>query len=159
MKKLLLAALVATLPLAAAAHETRAGTLTVHHAWSRLLPPSTPNGAAYFELANRGPDPDRLLGAATPRANKAELHTHVHDNGVMRMREVEGGVAVPAGQTVRFAPGGLHVMLMGLNAPLAKGERFPLTLRFEKAGEVKVEVVVEDGMAAPATAHAMPAHH
>ncbi len=159
MKKLLLAALVATLPLAAAAHETRAGALTVNHPWSRLLPPSAPNGAAYFELANRGPEADRLLGAATPRANKAELHTHVHDNGVMRMREVEGGVAVPAGQTVRFAPGGLHVMLMGLNAPLAKGERFPLTLRFEKAGEVKVEVVVEDGMAAPATAHAMPAHH
>ncbi|MXR36434.1 copper chaperone PCu(A)C [Craterilacuibacter sinensis] len=154
MNKLLLTALLATLPFTAIAHETRSADLTIQHPWSRVMPAASVNGAAYFLIENTGKQADRLLGAQTPRAKKAELHTHIHDNGVMRMREVEGGVAVPAGQTVKFAPGGLHVMLMGLNSPLQKGEHFPLTLKFERGGEVKLDVVVEDGMPA-----AMPMQH
>lgn len=154
MKKLLVSALFATLTLPALAHSARAGELTIHHPWSRALPAAAVNGAAYFVLENKGVQADTLRAASTPRAQKAELHTHVNDGGVMRMREVAGGVAVPAGQRVPFAPGGLHVMLFGLTQPLQKGDRFPLTLRFDKAGEVKVDVVVEDGMAA-----AMPMQH
>ncbi|MGL6070681.1 copper chaperone PCu(A)C [Craterilacuibacter sp.] len=154
MKKLLVTALLATLSLPTLAHATEAGTLSIHHPWSRVMPVAAPNGAAYFMLENKGKTADKLIAASTPRAQKAELHTHIHDNGVMRMREVQGGVAVPAGQTIKFAPGGLHVMLLGLNSPLVKGEHFPLTLKFEKAGEVKLDVVVEDGMPA-----AMPMQH
>lgn len=85
------------------------------------------------------------MSASTPRAERAEVHTHVNDNGVMRMRKVEGGVAVAPGQTVKFAPGSYHIMLLGLKQPLKAGDRFPLTLSFEKAGQVEVQVVVQDG--------------
>ncbi|WP_206118773.1 copper chaperone PCu(A)C [Chromobacterium fluminis] len=136
----------------AMAHEFKLGDMKIGHPWSRAMPESSPTGGVYLSLNNRGKTADKLLSASTPRAAKAELHTHLNDNGVMRMREVAGGVAVAAGQEVKFAPGSYHVMLMGLKQPLRVGDRFPLTLRFEKAGSVTVEVVVEDGVAAAAPA-------
>lgn len=144
MKMFLATAMLAALSLPALAQT--ANDVTASKPWSRAMPISAPNGAVYFELANKGKVADKLVSASSPRAQKAELHTHVDDNGVMRMRAVAGGIAVPAGSTVKFAPGGLHVMLMGLKTPFKTGEKYPLTLNFEKAGPVKVEVVVVDGM-------------
>lgn len=130
------------LSLPAWAQDFQRGDLRVVQPWSRAMPVASANGAAYLELDNQGKQADRLLSASTPRAARAELHGHINDNGVMRMREVKGGVEIPAGGQLRFAPGGLHVMLMGLKSPLAAGERFPLTLKFERAGELTVEVAV-----------------
>lgn len=122
-----------------------AADLAVEQPWARATPGRAPTGAAYLTLVNRGKDDDRLLGAASPVAAKAELHGHQaasgHAGHVMEMRPV-AEVQVKAGQTVVFKPDSLHVMLVGLKAPLKEGERFPLTLRFAKAGEIQVEVPV-----------------
>ncbi|WP_372399182.1 copper chaperone PCu(A)C [Azospirillum sp. HJ39] len=124
------------------AHEYRAGPIEIGHPWARATATAAPNGGAYLSLTNGGTAEDRLLAASTPVAEKAELHTHLNENGVMKMREVPA-IAVPPGETVKLAPGGLHVMLLGLKQPLVKGSNFPLTLRFEKAGNVDVEVAVQ----------------
>lgn len=136
------ALLIAMIALAQA-HDYTVGSLQVAHPWARASAGAAPTGAAYLAIENRGDAADRLLSASTPAAERAELHTHIHEGGVMKMREVEGGIELPAGEQVFLAPGGLHVMLMGLKAPLKEGERFPLTLTFEKAGELQVEVAVE----------------
>lgn len=153
MRKTLSALLgLCLLSAGAMAHEFKLGDIKIGHPWSRAMPESSSTGGVYLSLNNQGKTADKLLSASTPRAAKAELHTHLNDKGVMRMREVAGGVAVAGGQEVKFAPGSYHVMLMGLKQPLRVGDRFPLTLRFEKAGSVTVEVVVEDGVAAAAPA-------
>lgn len=152
----LLAALVLGLCSAgnAVAHEVRAGALTIDHPWARATAPGAPNGAVYFTLENEGAEADRLLGASGEVAERIELHQHLHEDGVMKMREVAGGIALPAKSEVAFAPGGLHVMLLGLKQPLAAGSAFPLRLRFERAGEVDVQVEVEKADAKP-----MPHRH
>jgi copper(I)-binding protein len=89
-----------------------------------------------------GGAPDKLLGASSEVAGRVELHTMEMEGDVMRMREV-GTIEVPAGKTVELKPGGLHIMFMDLKKPLANGSSFPLTLRFEKAGEMKINVQVQ----------------
>ncbi|MDF1790572.1 MAG: copper chaperone PCu(A)C, partial [Thalassobaculaceae bacterium] len=99
------------------------------------------NGAAYLTIRNAGGSVDRLVAASTPVADRAELHTHLKDGDVMKMRAIEA-VEVPADGMAMLAPGGDHLMLMGLKAPLKEGESFPITLVFEKAGEMTVTVAV-----------------
>ena len=130
---------------AAAAGQATTG-VRVSEVWSRATAAGGKNGAVYFTLHGEGAA-DALVGANAPVAEKTELHETVAENGVMRMRPVPS-VKVPPGQTVRFAPGGLHVMLLGLHAPLQEGARFPLTLTFEKGGRVTVEAVVQKAGAA-----------
>lgn len=148
-KLLLLAGLLAA-PLLAQAHDYSAGQIHIDHPWSREMPPSAPNAAAFFVLHNRG-EADRLVSASSPQAQKTEIHEHVHQDGLMKMQQVQG-VEVPAGGEVKFVPMGYHVMLFGVQQQLKNGERFPLTLRFEKSGEVQVEVAVQKD--APAAEHA-----
>lgn len=126
-------------PLAFAAPAAADGPLTVEDARARILLPSRP-GAAWLTIRNAG-GADRLTGAESPAADRIELHTHVHEGGVMMMRRVEG-IEVPAGGEAALEPGGDHLMLFGLKAALAPGDAFPLTLIFEKAGRVTVEVRV-----------------
>ena len=96
-------------------------------------------------LENTGGTDDRLVSASAPIAARVELHTHLDDgNGVMQMREVEGGFAVPAGGRHVLARGGDHVMFMGLTQGLTDGMRVPLTLVFENAGEITVQVPVDN---------------
>ncbi|TCP15119.1 hypothetical protein EV683_10236 [Crenobacter luteus] len=154
-RRIALAALALILPVAALAHDYALKDLHIDHPWSRSTAPGAPSGAAYLVLDNRGDSADTLVGASSPRAGRVEIHRHEHDGGVMRMRRVDGGVTVEPGKTVRFEPGGYHLMLMRLKAPLKAGERFPLTLRFARAGAVDVEVAVDDGKGQPAS----PAHH
>ncbi|HEX7127312.1 MAG TPA: copper chaperone PCu(A)C [Thermodesulfobacteriota bacterium] len=97
--------------------------------------------AAYLTLENRGDRADRLVSVASPVAGRAELHESRVENGIMRMRPVEG-IAVPAGGSVRLEPGGLHVMLMGLHEPIAEGRRVPLTLTFESGATLAVDAEV-----------------
>ena len=149
---LLLSALLSTFSGAQAADEVRAGGVAASQAWARATAGNTPTGAAYVTLRNDGREADRLIGARTPAAAKAELHIHQKDGEIMRMRPVDA-VELPAGATAAMGPGGLHIMLLELKAPLKQGDRLPLTLRFERAGEVTVEVqVLGVGAAAPAAA-------
>ena len=99
-------------------------------------------GAAFMVIENSG-EADRLVAASSDVAKKTELHTHIKDGDVMKMRRVDG-IDVPAQGMARLQPGGLHVMLIGLHAPLREEEKFPLTLQFDKAGEMTVEVEVKD---------------
>ncbi|MBP0466098.1 copper chaperone PCu(A)C [Roseomonas sp. PWR1] len=140
-RRTLLAAVPALLALPAAAHDYTAGDLRIGHPWTRAAGANA-NGAGFMRLANTGAQPDRLISAASPIARAVELHTHIREGEVMRMRPVND-IPVPGGQTVELRPGGLHVMLIGLTAPLQQGARVPVTLRFERAGEVTVELAVE----------------
>lgn len=140
-KVLALLALVALLPAAAAAHDYTLGEITVDHPWSRASAGQAPNGAAYMTLTNDGESADFLIQAASPVAERVELHTHMMKDGVMEMRPVEE-IQVAPGDPTLLQPGGLHVMLIGLKAPLKKDETFPLTLTFKEAGSVTVEVKV-----------------
>lgn len=140
-KALALAALLST-PLVAVAHEYDSGNLHIDHPWSREMPPTAPTAAVYFVVQNQGDSADRLLRVETPAAGKAELHEHLHQNGVMKMQQV-ASVEIAAKTAVAFAPMGYHVMLFNLPKQLKDGERFPLTLHFEHAGAVQVEVAVQ----------------
>ena len=112
----------------------------VEAAWARPTVAGQSGGGGFLKITG-GSAPDRLLGARAGVAKAVELHTMQMDGNVMRLRPVEG-IAVPAGQAVELKPGGLHLMFMGLNEPLKAGARFPLTLRFEKAGELTIEMKV-----------------
>ena len=136
-----IAALVLGAAAAAHAHSFKAGDIAIEHPYARVSAPGQPNGGAYLQLKNTG-SADRLLSASAAVSTSIELHSMQMEGDVMRMRQVDA-IDVPTGQAVVLQPGGLHLMLVGLKSPLKAGERFPLTLRFEKAGEVKVEVVVE----------------
>ena len=114
--------------------------LSIRVPWARATRGKT--GAVYFSLVGGGKRGDRLVAAASEVAGRAEIHTHIEDNGIFRMRKV-AAVEVPAGRTVEFRPGGYHVMLMGLRKPLEKGHRFDLDLHFETAGKRTVRVVVQ----------------
>lgn len=126
---------------AAQAHDFKAGDISIDHPWARVTAEGQANGAAYMTLDNKG-EADRLLGAESIAADRVELHNHINDNGVMRMRQVEA-IDLPADEAIALAPGGLHLMMLDLAAPLVEGEKFPLILTFEKAGKVEVEVQVE----------------
>jgi periplasmic copper chaperone A len=115
--------------------------IVVSHPWSSATPGHIANGVAFLTVTNHGAEADRLVGASTPVADKAELHTHLMEDGIMKMRPVEA-IDIAPGATVELKPGGLHVMLLGLKAPLTEGQTYPLTLTFAKAGTVTVEVAV-----------------
>lgn len=114
-------------------------------AFARATVPQQQSAGAYLTLENRGKESDRLIGVSTPVAKSVELHTMSMDGNVMRMREV-GSIDLAPSAKVEMKPGtGYHLMLMGLQQPLKAGERFALTLQFEKAGKVDVSVPVEAG--------------
>ena len=114
--------------------------IEVRDAWARATAPGQSSGAVYATIANSGAD-DRLTGVATNRAAMAMVHATETVNGVSRMR-MAGDVAIPAGSTVALAPGGTHVMLEGLKAPLMAGEQLSLELRFARSGSRTVVVSV-----------------
>lgn len=122
-------------------HHAMSGGIKVEDAWARATPGLAKNGGAYFVAKNSGKEGDRIVGVSSGVSARTELHTHLNDNGVMRMRQVDG-VDVPAGGEVAFKPGGYHIMFIGLHKPLKKGQRFPVTLMFEKAGKQTVDVNV-----------------
>jgi copper(I)-binding protein len=112
----------------------------ITNAWARATAPGVDVGAVYMTIEG-GAGSDRLLAGSTTRAAMVHLHAVEEQDGIAKMRPIEA-VDVPAGQRVELAPKGTHVMLMGLDKPLAAGESFPLTLSFEKAGELTVTVAV-----------------
>ena len=120
----------------------RSGAIEVCRPWAWTSLKGATTGAAYVTIVNRGNDGDRLVTVKSTAARRAQIHLHVMAANVMRHRIMER-IDVPSGQTVTFAPGGLHVMLIDLTAPLEIGTKFPLILKFEQAGSVAVDVVVQ----------------
>ena len=118
---------------------TKHGDLMVEDAWSRAT--LARNGVAYMTIFNQYQGMDRLVAVESSVAKKVELHTHSMKDGVMRMRRISA-VKVYPGEPAVLAPGGKHVMLKGLNRKLKEGEKFAVTLVFEKAGKVTVDVAV-----------------
>jgi hypothetical protein len=111
----------------------------VEGAWARPTVPGQQGGGGFMTLHSERAD--RLLGGSTPLAERFELHTMTMKGDVMEMRQIDT-IDLPAGQRVELKPGGLHVMFIGLKRPLTVGSKVPVTLRFERAGEVKVEMTV-----------------
>ncbi|MCT7373711.1 copper chaperone PCu(A)C [Chelativorans salis] len=149
-----LAAALTLAGTAAFAHEYKLGTIDIIHPWARATPPSAPSGGGFVTLTNNGEEADRLVGAASPVAGRAELHKMEVTDSIMKMRPMPDGIAIPAGETVELKPGAFHIMFRDLIGPIEEGERVPLTLTFEKAGSIEVEMAV-----APAGAPASEDSH
>lgn len=130
------AALAADAPAA----DARAA-IVVTHAWVRASLGQSPTTAAYLRIENRGATEDRLLAVATPAAATAHLHESVAKDGIMRMQAVNS-LGIKPGQSIELAPGGLHIMMMGLKSPLKVGQTIPVKVRFEGAGEIEVDAEV-----------------
>ncbi len=129
----------------AGAHDAKVGNIAVGHPFATPSLAGMSNGVAYFaSLENIGTAPDRLLRASTPAASRVEFHTMAVDaGGVMRMREIDAIELAPKAKLLMRGGNGAHLMLMGLKAPLKEGDSFPMTLQFERAGTVEVEVKVD----------------
>lgn len=138
LSSLALAALVALAALPALAQEFKAGDITIEKPWSRATPKGAAVAAGYLVIHNNGATPDKLTGGAADFAAAVSVHEMSNDNGVMRMREVAGGLTVPANGEVKLAPSGYHIMFTGLKRQLKKGESVKADLTFEHAGSVSV---------------------
>ena len=139
--------------LAAALNAHAQGVPKVEAAWARPTVQGQAGGGGFLKITG-GSVPDRLVAASASVSKAVELHSMTMDGNVMQMRQIES-IDVPAGKTVELKPGGMHVMFIGLTQTLKSGASFPMTLRFEKAGEVRVDVKV---MTAPAQAAGHDAH-
>lgn len=118
-----------------------AGDIEISGAFMRAPPKGAPAGGAFLTIKNNGSQDDRLLSAQANISKTVELHTHVVDGNVMRMRQVES-IAVPAGGTAELKPGGDHIMFIGLEKAPQEGDTVPVTLTFEKAGAISISVPV-----------------
>ncbi|MFT6675126.1 MAG: copper(I)-binding protein [Sulfitobacter sp.] len=121
-----------------------AGDIMVKDPYVRSSTKTSVTGAAFMTLMNHSDQDDRLIGASSDVAKRVELHSHTEDaNGVMKMGEIEGGIALPAGAMHMLERGGDHVMFMGLNRPLVQGDEITVTLTFEKAGDMEIKIPVD----------------
>jgi periplasmic copper chaperone A len=145
------------------AEDVTAGDLVISQPWSRATPGSAKVAGGYLTIENKGAAPDRLIGGTTDAAGRVETHEMAMTDGVMTMRPIDGGLAIAPGKTVKFAPGGYHLMFFDLKSQLKQGDKVPVTLQFEKAGKVNVVFDVQGvGAQAPGGAamdmKAMPDH-
>jgi periplasmic copper chaperone A len=138
VKKQIFAALALGLASMAGAHEYKLGTLHIDHPVIRVSSAAAKTGAGFMTINNRGRQADRLVSVTTDASSRADLHGTISNGNVMQMRAQTGGVAIPAGGTISFAPGGLHVMFIGLKAPVPAGRMIKARLQFERAGAVDV---------------------
>ena len=153
-RTLILAAIgTAAVTAPALAHDYKVGSLVITHPWTRATAPTAKAGGGFLVIENKGSTPDRLVAAQSNASEKVEIHEMKMDGNVMRMRELAGGPEIPPGGSVMLKPGGYHIMFMELKAPLAKGNKVPVTLVFEKAGKVDVEFAVQDVGAAEPMKH------
>ncbi len=140
-QRLIAAFALSAATLTASAHSYKLGDIDIGHPYTRPTREGQQVGGGYLKLANKGVA-DRLVSAASPAAASVEIHSMSMEGDVMKMRQVDA-IDLPTGATVLLQPGGYHLMLMGLKAPLKAGDKIPLTLKFERAGEVVVTVNVE----------------
>lgn len=127
----------------ARAQDVSVGNIDIKQAWSRATPKGSQVGGGFLAVTNRGSTADRLVSGTTTIAGKVELHEMSMQDGIMKMRPLANGIAIEPGQTVTLAPGGLHIMFVGLTRPLSQGETFTAKLVFEKAGPADVTFTVQ----------------
>lgn len=145
-KSILLAVTVVAMVLGSAsghAHDYKLGELAIEHPWSRATPPAAKTAVGYMTIVNKGAVADRLVEISSSAAGRIEVHRTSMDDNIMRMRPVPEGVEIGPGQSVKLESGGYHLMMMGLTEALKQGQRVPVTLRFERAGQITVELAVE----------------
>lgn len=123
--------------------EVKAGDLVITQPWSRATPSGAKVAGGYLTVENKGKTADRLVGGSADIAGRIEIHEMAMDGGIMKMRELDKGLAIEPGKTVKLAPGGNHIMMMDLKGPLKQGDKVPVTLQFEKAGKVNVSLDVQ----------------
>ena len=134
-----------------------AGAITVTGAYTRATLPQAKVAGGYLVVTNTGTEPDRLIGGATEAASTVQIHEMKMEGDMMKMSQVEGGLEIPAGGEVALAPGGYHIMMMGVGTPFTEGECLELMLTFEKAGDLPVVLSLGGtAAAAPPEGHA---HH
>ena len=125
----------------------------VDRAWARATAPGAPVAGGYMTIRNKGSAPDRLVGASSSAAAKVELHVHLKEGEIVKMRPVQG-YEIPANGSFELKPGGAHLMFIQVARPFKEGDKIPVRLKFEKAGEVSVEFAVGRlGDSAPPPAH------
>jgi copper(I)-binding protein len=133
------------------AEEVKAGDLLITQAWSRATPGGARVAGGYLTIENKGSAPDRLIGGSADVSDKIQVHEMSMNNGVMTMRQLDKGLAIEPGKTVKLAPGGIHLMMLNPKSPLRQGDKVPVTLEFERAGKVRVSLDVQGvGAQAPA---------
>ena len=115
--------------------------IEIENAWARATPPGATTAAGYMTIRNKSSSPDHLIRAASPLAARVETHVHLHDGDVMRMRQVKG-YDIPANGSLELKSGGAHLMFVDIQRPFKEGEKIPVTLRFERAGEKRVVFIV-----------------
>ncbi|MET3108901.1 copper(I)-binding protein [Oxalobacteraceae bacterium GrIS 2.11] len=144
LKSRILAGLLSMLVITAVcAHEFKLGEIQIAHPYARATVTQQTSGAAYLGLENKGKTTDKLLKVESNVAKSVEIHNMEMVGDVMKMREVDG-LELKAGSKISMSPGGgYHIMLIGLKQPLKAGDKFPLTLTFEKAGKIEVVVYVD----------------
>jgi len=140
MKKIILL-LAASFAATAFAQDTKIGAITIDHPWARATPGAVKNSAAFMTFDNKGPA-DKLISVTGSVAKEIQIHSMITEAGVMKMREIKS-LDIPANGKAELKPGGFHVMLIGIPDGLKEGTKFPLKLKFEKAGEVTVQVTAE----------------
>ncbi len=154
MKSNLLTAVFA-LSLAFTASAAETSTLQFSHAWVRATPPNAKVAGAFLSIENTSAKPDRLLSASTDVAAKVEIHEMKMEGEVMQMRQLSGGLSIPAKQSVSLKPGGYHLMLIAPKQPFVAGQKVAITLVFEKAGKRTLEFAVSKQAPEQATSEHM----
>ncbi|ADH89842.1 protein of unknown function DUF461 [Ancylobacter novellus DSM 506] len=139
------------------AHDYKIGQLEIGHPWARMTPAGAKVGGGYLSVENDGKEADRLVSGTAEISDRVEIHEMTVKDGVMNMRMLADGIEIPAGGELKLAPGGYHLMFIGLKQPLKQGESFKGTLTFAKAGTVNVEFKIE-GMGGPKAAPAAEDH-
>lgn len=151
-----LAAILVVTPAFAHNGVTHLGAINISLPFTRATLPNAPVGGGFLTIENEGPQADRLISASSPAADVVQIHEMAMEGEVMKMRQLADGLELPAGETVVLAPGGYHLMFMGLKQAFVEGETVPVTLVFEKSGTVEIALPVLDAAAdeAPAGEHA-----
>ncbi len=143
LRSLVISAAALVISTSLQAHDFKVGGIRIDHPYARPTVPGQTSAGAYLTLENKGKDTDKLVSIASPAAKSAEIHTMSMDGDIMRMREVPN-IEIKSSATVTMKPGGgYHIMLIGIKKPLMPGEKIPLTLTFEKSGDVDVFAVVK----------------
>ena len=124
-------------PLRAADYD--AGSIHVTSPWARATPKGASSGAVYLTITNNGKTPDRVSCVSSDASAQCQIHTMTTENGVMKMRPVEGGLEIKPGETIMLKPSSFHVMLVNIKHPLEQGNMVKATLKFENAGTINVE--------------------
>lgn len=141
----------------AAAHGEMApiaiGDIAITGPFTRATLPNAPVGGGFLTLTNNGATDDRLVSASSPIARDTQIHEMAMEGDVMKMRQLVDGLVIPAGQSVVLEPGGYHIMFMGLTQALVEGETVPVTLTFEKAGTITIDLPVGTAAADAPSGH------